>query len=240
MEFLFVLAVGLIAGTISGVVGTGSSVMLVPVLVLAFGPKQAVPVMAIAALMANVARIMTWWRAVDWRACGVYALAAAPAAALGAGTLVILPARWVDGALGAFFIAMIPIRRWLAARRLTIKLWQLAPAGALIGYLTGVVVSTGPISVPVFLAYGLTQGAFLATEAAGSLAIYIAKTLTFRELGALPLVVIVNGLITGASLMAGSFIARAIVLRLDPDKFRVMMDGLMLVSGATLLWTALR
>jgi len=39
-----------------------------------------------------------------------------------------------------------------------------------IGYLTGIVVSTGPLSVPLFLFYGLTKGAFLATEAASSLA----------------------------------------------------------------------
>ena len=31
--YLFVCAVGLVAGTISGIVGTGSSIMLVPVLV---------------------------------------------------------------------------------------------------------------------------------------------------------------------------------------------------------------
>ena len=239
MEFGFVLAVGLIAGTVSGIIGTGSSVMLVPVLVLAFGPKEAVPIMAIAALMANVARIMTWWREVDWRAVAIYGAAAAPAAALGAGTLVILPARLIDGALGGFFILMIPLRRWLAASAMTIRPWQLALAGAVIGYLTGVVVSTGPISVPVFLAYGLVKGAFLATEAAGSLAIYVAKVATFRELGALPSEVIGKGVITGASLMAGSFIAKWFVLRLNPDSFRLMMDGLMLVSGLTLLWTAL-
>jgi uncharacterized protein len=64
--FLFVLAVGLIAGTVSGIVGTGSSIMLVPVLAYAFGPKEAVPIMAVAAIMANVSRIMAWWREVDW------------------------------------------------------------------------------------------------------------------------------------------------------------------------------
>ncbi|MBI3514783.1 MAG: sulfite exporter TauE/SafE family protein [Proteobacteria bacterium] len=240
MEFFFVLAVGLIAGTISGIIGTGSSIMLVPVLVLTFGPKEAVPIMAIAALMANVARILSWWREVDWRACAIYAATAAPAAALGAGTLVALPARLIDGALGGFFILMIPLRRWLAAQALTVRPWQLAVFGAVIGYLTGIVVSTGPISVPVFLAYGLVKGAFLATEAAGSLAIYIAKILTFRELGALPTDVIGKGLITGASLMVGSFAAKRFVLRLNPDSFRLMMDGLMLVSGLTLLWTALR
>jgi hypothetical protein len=51
LSFLFVLTVGLVAGTISGIVGTGSSIMLTPVLVYEYGPKQAVPIMAIAAVM---------------------------------------------------------------------------------------------------------------------------------------------------------------------------------------------
>src|SRR5712691_9333370 len=99
MAYLLVLAVGLAAGTISGIIGTGSSIMLVPVLVLTFGPKQAVPIMAIAAAMANLGRILAWWREVDWRAGAAYAAAAAPAAALGAGTLLALPARLIDSVL---------------------------------------------------------------------------------------------------------------------------------------------
>jgi uncharacterized membrane protein YfcA len=240
VEFLFVLIVGLVAGTISGIVGTGSSIMLVPVLVLAFGPKAAVPIMAIAAVMANLARILSWWREIAWRACAAYAVTAAPAAALGAGTLLILPTRFIDAALGAFFILMIPLRRWLAARALTARLWHLALFGGAIGYLTGIVASTGPISVPLFLAYGLVRGGFLATEAAGSLAVYISKTLAFRELGALPLELIGDGLVVGAALMAGSFFAKRFVLRIPPERFKHLMDALMLVSGGTLLWTALR
>ena len=54
LNFLFVLAVGLVAGTLSGIVGTGSSIMLMPVLVYAYGPKQAVPIMAVAAVLANL------------------------------------------------------------------------------------------------------------------------------------------------------------------------------------------
>ena len=53
MEFLLVFVVGLLAGTVGGVVGTGSSIILMPVLILAWGPLEAVPVMAIAAFMGN-------------------------------------------------------------------------------------------------------------------------------------------------------------------------------------------
>jgi uncharacterized protein len=143
LEYLFVLCVGLIAGTLSGIVGFGSSIMLMPVLVIAFGPLQAVPIMAIAAIMGNLSRILVWWRDVDWRACAAYSVTGVPAAALGAKTL-----------------------------------------------------------------------------------------------GVLPLDAIIKGLITGSSLTAGSFIAKRFVLRLDPERFRLLMDGLMLVSGIAMLWTA--
>ena len=112
--------------------------------------------------------------------------------------------------------------------------------GAVIGFLTGIVVSTGPITVPVFSAYGLVKGAFIATEAAGSLALYISKAATFHTFGALPGDIVVKGLITGSSVMAGTYCARLIVERLSIASFQYLLDIVMLVSGLTLLWSALR
>jgi uncharacterized membrane protein YfcA len=206
---LFVLGVGLAAGTLSGIVGFGSSIMLMPVLVIVFGPLHAVPIMAIAAILANLSRVLIWWREVDWRAVAAYAVTGVPAAALG-------------------------------ARGFRLRLPHLLALGAVIGFLTGIVVTTGPITAPIFLAYGLVKGAFIATEAASSLAVYLSKSAVFRRFGALPLPVITQGLITGASLMAGAWIAKRFVLRLHPDRFRLVMDALMLLSGATMLWTAFR
>jgi uncharacterized protein len=240
VELLFVLGVGLAAGTISGIVGFGSSIMLMPVLVIVFGPLHAVPIMAIAAILANCSRVVIWWRQVDWRAVAAYSITGVPAAALGARTLLVLPPRLIEGALGFFFLAMIPARRWLAARGFALRLWHLVIIGAVVGFLTGIVVTTGPITAPIFLAYGLVKGAFIASEAASSLAVYLSKAAVFRRFGALPLEVITQGLITGASLMVGAWIAKGFVLRLDPDRFRLLMDGLMLLSGLTMLWTALR
>ena len=47
MIWLLILAFGLIGGVIGGVVGFGASILMMPVLVFAFGPKEAVPIMAI-------------------------------------------------------------------------------------------------------------------------------------------------------------------------------------------------
>jgi uncharacterized membrane protein YfcA len=235
-----VLIVGFVAGTVSGIVGTGATIILLPVLVLVFGPREAVPIMAVVALMSNFAKITSWWREIDWRACTAYALGGVPAAALGARTLLVLPERAVDVALGLFFLAMVPGRRWLAARNFTLGYGGMALAGAVIGFLTGIVVSTGPLSVPAFAAHGLVKGAFIATEAAGSLALYVSKAVTFRTFGALPVDIIVKGLITGSSVMAGTYLARLIVERLSIATFQRLLDGVMLVSGMVLLWTAFR
>jgi uncharacterized protein len=238
LNFLFVLAVGLVAGTLSGIVGTGSSIMLMPVLVYQYGPKEAVPIMAVAAVMANLSRILAWWREVDWRACAAYSITGIPAAALGARTLLVLPAHAVDISIGLFLIAMVPVRHWLARHDFKLSLWHLALGGALIGYLTGIVVSTGPLSVPLFLFYGLTKGAFLATEAASSLGLYLSKSVTFQRFGALTLEIALKGLIAGSSLMFGAFIAKRFVLRLDPNVFRLVMDAIMLAAGLSMLWNA--
>src|SRR5262245_16395784 len=238
MIWLAVLLLGLIAGTLSGIVGFGASIMLMPMLMLAVGPHEAVPIMAIAALMANLGRVLVWWRDVDWRANTYYCVTAVPAAALGARTLLLLDARVVEGILGAMFFLMIPARRWLQARGMRVKAWHLTVVGAAIGFLSGMVASTGPINTPFYLAYGLVKGAYLATEALGSIAIGLTKSIVFQRFDALPPETVARGLVVGTSLMVGSRLAKGFVLRLDAGQFRLLMDLLLAGAGMVLLWGA--
>lgn len=64
---LFFVALG--AGVLSGVVGTGSSLIMLPVLVATYGPRIAVPVMAIASLFGNIGRVIVWWHEIRWDRC---------------------------------------------------------------------------------------------------------------------------------------------------------------------------
>lgn len=240
MSWLFVLLVGLLGGTLGGVVGFGTSIILLPPLVIVFGPYEAVPIMAVTALMANVSRVAVWWREIDWRAAAAYSVTAAPAAALGARTLLQLPAGVIEASLGVFFLLMIPLRRMLLSAGWRIRRWQLAVVGALIGFITGIVVSTGPINTPFFLAHGLVKGAFLATEALGSIAVYLAKGLVFHAMGALPWDILVKGMIVGSSVMLGSYLGKRIVQRLEVAQFQVLMDAVLVLAGATMLITAFR
>jgi uncharacterized membrane protein YfcA len=240
LDLIAVLLLGVIAGTLGGMIGFGSSIMLMPALVLMYGPREAVPVMAVAALLANGSRVLIWWREINWPAFAAYSATGIPAAALGAMTLLTIPQRGIEIAMGVFFLAVIPARRWLAAHDLRIRLWQLAIAGAVVGYITGIVVSTGPINAPFFLALGLVKGAYIGTEAAGSLALYLAKSIVFRSFGALPVDIIAKGLVIGSSLMVGSFVAKRLLLKMNAAQFNLLIEGLLLLSGVTMLGAAIR
>lgn len=240
MEWLLILGLGVLAGTVGGVVGFGSSILLLPVLAATLGAKTAVPVMAVAAFMANASRAAVWWREIDWKVVGVYSAAAVPFAALGARTLVALDAHAVEGALGAFLITSVPVRRWLLARGFTIGLPGLAVVGAVIGFLTGIVASTGPINTPFFIAYGLTKGAFLSTEALGSAAIGLTKSTVFQAMGVLTSETLLMGLLVGSALMLGSWLAKRIVQRMDASQFKILLEAMMLAAGAWMIWAAAR
>jgi uncharacterized protein len=238
LSVLFLVA--LAAGALGGLVGTGSSLVLLPILVTMYGPRIAVPVMGIAAVMANVGRVAAWWRDIHWRPVLVYAVPGTPAAVLGAHTLLTISQTVVDAALGAFFLAMVPVRRIAAARQWRVRLWQLTIAGAVVGFLTGLILSTGPLSVPVFTGYGLSGGAFLGSEAASALVLYVGKMATFGQLGALTTGVVLRGLVIGTALMVGPYLVRTVVHRVRPHTYALLIDVVLVAAAAGMLIAACR
>lgn len=233
--YAFIAVMAVLAGTVGGVIGFGSSIILMPILVWVFGPKQAVPIMAISALFANGSRVFIWWREVSWPPIFYYCLAGIPAAAIGARTFVELSPKLVEAVLGVVLILMIPARRWLAARDWTLKAWQLIFPGLVIGYLSGLMVSTGPINTPFFLAHGLVKGAFIGTEALTSLLVFASKALVLRNYALLPVDAIIKGVLVGIALTAGAFISKRIVERIKVEQFKLLMDGVLLFAGLSML-----
>ncbi|KAB7898924.1 TSUP family transporter [Rouxiella sp. S1S-2] len=236
--YLVIILIGVLAGTLSGVVGTGSSIMLLPALTYTFGPKAAIPIMAIAAIMGNVSRVILWRKEINYKAFMLYAIPGIPAAVLGANTLWVMPVELSNLCIGLFFLLLIPLRRWAKAQAFTLTSVQLALVGAVVGYLTGVVFSTGPITIPIFAGYGLVKGALLSTEAAASFAIYLAKASTFEAIGALPASVFICGILVGSTLIMGTLIGKRFVLRLSENVFNRLIDAMLLIAGVSLLWDA--
>ena len=226
---------GLGAGVLGGVIGFGTTIILMPALVYFYGPIQAIPVVALVATVANLSRIFLWWSVINWKVCFVYSITAIPAVILGVNTLVTLNDRFIEITLGLFLILLIPIRRWMRQKNFYLKLWQMSLVGAGIGFLTGIVATTGAINTPFFLAFGLSKGAFLGTEAASTLSILFTKGITFHQLGFLNATAMIQGLLIGSCVLVGSIFSKKIVLALPEKKFLLLMELVMLISGASIL-----
>ena len=226
---------GLGAGVLGGVIGFGTTIILMPALVYFYGPIQAIPVVALVATVANLSRIFLWWSVINWKVCFVYSITAIPAVILGVNTLVTLNDRFIEITLGLFLILLIPIRRWMRQKNFYLKLWQMSLVGAGIGYLTGIVATTGAINTPFFLAFGLSKGAFLGTEAASTLSILFTKGITFHQLGFLNATAMIQGLLIGSCVLVGSIFSKKIILALPEKKFLLLMELVMLISGASIL-----
>lgn len=230
------LSIALVAGTIGGVVGFGSAVILLPVCAYAFGASQAVPILTVAALLGNLSRAAFSWRETDWPAVGFYVLGAIPAAMAGSFIFVELDTALIHRLLGAFILLMIPARRWAARRSLAIRRWYLLPVGAAMGLLSGVVGTAGPVNAPFFLAYGLVKGAYLATEALGAATIHLTKAAVYGRFAALDAETAGYGLIIGIALIGGSWLGKSIVLRIDTPAFVAIVEALLAVAGMLMLF----
>jgi hypothetical protein len=50
---------------------------------------------------------------------------------------------------------------------------------------------------------------------------------------------VAQGLIIGSSLVAGAFIAKRYVRQVDAERYRLLMDGLLLLAGLTMAGAAI-
>lgn len=111
LVFVLVLAVALIASTLSGVTGFGGGVMLLPVLVHAYGLRAAIVVLTITQAVGNGSRAWFGREAIDWGVAARFTAGAVPSAIVGSIAFANLSVGWLYRLLGVFLLATVVYRR---------------------------------------------------------------------------------------------------------------------------------
>jgi hypothetical protein len=225
------VAAALVGSTVGGVAGFGAGVVLLPVLGLVLGVRPAVVTLTVTMLLGNLSRI--WWSRADihWPIAKRYLLGAVPGTALGVFLFAGTSSAGLSVIIGAFLIATVPLRRLLLARNYRVRLAHFGPLGAMVGALSALVVTTGPVITPFFLAYGLRRGTYIATEAVCALAMHVVRGAGFAKLALVTRETALLGLTLGATMFVGSWLARRIVDRLSDRAFLAAIEVLLLVMG---------
>ena len=233
-------ALGVGAAVVGGIGGFGTGVILTAALAPLIGFKAVVPVLAVAGGIINAGRFWFYRQHFDRRTLGIALASALPFLVLGAWLYSLLDARTVGTILGVFVILSVPLRRALQKRNVKLDARGLAIGEAVFGFASGVASSTGVIQVSLFLSYGLTGPAVLATDALASIAVDTSKALLFQRFDLLSAETALIGIIIGIATIPGSALAAWLTMRLGARLHVLFMEALIFFGGASMLWNALR
>jgi uncharacterized membrane protein YfcA len=230
------LVAGALAGSVvGGVAGFGAGITLLPILVFVLGTSAAIPVLTVTMMIGNLSRM--WWsrRDVDLRVTAMFLAGAVPATALGAMLFAGTTGDWVGRVIGAFMLAALPLRRILRHSGLVLRLRHFPVVGAAIGSLSSVVVTTGPVATPFFLAYGLRKAAYIGTESVCAMAMHVTRGSVFARYSLLSWDMVTLGCVLGGTMFLGSWVARRVVDRLSERLFLWLVEAMLVVVGLQFL-----
>jgi uncharacterized membrane protein YfcA len=234
LSWTFLLLCGWLAGTVSGAVGFGGALLLLPVLTLTVVAKAAVPILTVAQLLGNLSRAWFGWREIRWRPALAFSAGAVPASVLGSRLFVDLPSGTLLRMIGVFLLVVVVLRHTpLGRRKLSEAL--LAPAGATVGFLSSVVGSAGPLGAAVFLGLRLPAGAYVASEAVTAVLMHLTKSIVYGRYAALSGGDLLRGLAVGSSLVFGSWTGRRLIRWLPEKGFALLVEVLLAVSAISLI-----
>jgi uncharacterized membrane protein YfcA len=240
LQYALVALCAMLAGTIGGIAGYGTGLLMPLVLVPIVGAEPVVPIIGLSALLTNGSRIAAFRGDLDTRRALLIGGMALPTCMIGAYGYTFLTGRGAALIIGTFLILMVPAR--LLLKRLQVRLsgGGLAAAGAGYGFLVGGTAGSGVILLSILMASGLNGRAVIATDAAVSLVLGVVKSGVFQAFGALPVSSWIMALIIGASATPGAFIAKRLTRALPIHIHNAILDAAIVCGGVLLIVQGLR
>jgi uncharacterized membrane protein YfcA len=234
LALLFVGLLGVGAGILNTITGFGGGVLLTLALAALLGPSSALVVAAPALAVGHVHRAFGYREHIDRRVARRFIVAAVPGAVLGSLLAAIVPESvlaWV--LLLSTILAIAQAFEWLP---LELGQRALMPGAGAIGFLAGSCGGGGVLLPPTLMSVGLAGRRFVATAAAGALAVQLVRigiygSASMIELEHVPLMVMV-----ALGLIAGNVSGRRLAKRID-DAHTARYTRAMLAVAITLgLW----
>lgn len=235
LDLLIVALAALFASTLAAVSGFGGAAVLLPVLVFAFGMRDAVPILTVAQLIGNASRVWFNRRELDLKVVAWFALGGVPLALVGGFLFASAPLKALTRLLGAFLLLVVVWRHWRPKATPKLPLKSFAALGAGSSFLSALLGSVGPLMAPFFLAYGLVKGAYIGTEALATVVMHVTKLFAYRKAAVLPGSDILIGLAMGPLMIAGSYLGKRIVDRLPERVFVLIIETVLVAAGLLFL-----
>jgi uncharacterized membrane protein YfcA len=240
IELAIIVALAAFSAITGGVAGYGTGALMPLILVPVVGAAPVVPIIAITAMFTNTARVMAFRRFLDPRRALIAVAAALTTCVLGAWLYTLLTGRGAALVIGSTLIATVPLRRLLKRRGHHLGEKGFAASAAGWGILVGGTTGAGVIFLSLLMATGLEGAAVIATDASVSIAMGFVKIAVFAAAGVLTSQVIAIALLIAAVAFPCTFLAKLIVERLPVHVHTAMLDAVVIIGGAVMIFSSFR
>ncbi len=239
MMYLVLAIVGLIAGLLSGSVGFGGGMVLLPVITYFYGIEVAVPVSTIAQLMSNLSRAVIGRKSIDWKAAGRFLVLAIPFTALGAVGFAKVPKvpMTVTLCVGLIVFAIMKLK---GKMKLPHKPATMIIGGGVTGLINGLLGISGPLSSAVFLTLELAPVSYIASEATAAAVMHIVKIIVYGKLSLMSWEILLSGLFIGAAMMVGNYLSMKLIHNVDKKKYQKIVAIVMIAVSVWMIITNIR
>jgi uncharacterized membrane protein YfcA len=238
-QLALVAGVALFASIVGGVSGYGTGALMPLVLVPLVGAEPLVPIISISSMFSNSSRVAAFVRHVDWRRTVIVLAAAVPTCVLGAWGYTRLSSAGAALVIGAMLIVSVPLRRHLKKRDFRVGDGGLALGSLGYGVVVGGTAGSGVILLSLLMAAGVEGAGVIATDAAISIVISVVKISVFGFAGVITAQVTAFALLIGIVALPGAFLAKAFVERMPVHVHTAILDAVVLLGGAVLIYAAL-
>ncbi len=227
------------AQILGGLAGYGTGLIMPVVLVPLVGAPAVVPIIALSAIITNATRVAAFRESLDLRKTAIVSIIAFPFVALGAWGYTQLTGKGAAIFIGAMLIVLVPARRFFEHLRLALSERGLAYASAGYGVIMGGTSGSGVMMLSMLMAAGLTGTQVIATDAAISFLLGLAKTGVFAGFGALDGKLVVLALLIGIMATPGTLTAKWMVRRFSARVHTLILEAGILLGGSLIIWRAL-
>jgi uncharacterized membrane protein YfcA len=234
MTVLIFAVLAILAEIIGTVGGFGSSLFFVPVAQFFFDTKTVLGVTGVFHVFSNLTKIVLFRKSINWKIALLFGVPSVIFVILGAWLTNVITFRFDQLLLGIFLIVFSLLLLIKSDFKLQPNPVSAISTGSIAGFMAGFLGTGGAVRGLGLAAYNLEKSLFVGTSAAIDMGVDLSRTVIYigngyfdRSLWYLVPVLIAVSII-------GSYIGKKILEKIEQEKFRQLVLGLILIVGVAM------
>ncbi|MDB4061537.1 sulfite exporter TauE/SafE family protein [Vicingaceae bacterium] len=236
MSYFILFLCGIIAYIVSTLSGGGGALILLPIVGFYLSPAVVAPVVNLGNMIGRPARLVLFWKDIQWKLVAFYVPSALLGAIVGALIFVELEAEWIQLLLGVFLVSTaFQFRFGKKKTSFGMKLCYFIPLGFIVTLISTLFGATGAVLNPFYLNIGLVKEKLIATKTANSFFAGFAQLGSYTYLGVLQGELWGYGLLIGLGAIIGNIFGKKLLSKMSDQGFRKLVVLIMTASGIVMI-----